>query len=364
MVVAIGSLTLGFFLQGLSVMAEQEPAKDHESRPRGQRARRDPPILDLSAETETSAAEASEESKPSRAPNALKAETGVSWRLWLIPALSVFAGIVIGAGLFELGSSYLPYPDQPSARLDSIEMALSQLASPSDVKARDAQIAALEKSVAELKSAPPQKPFPAPDLAPLMQRMTALEALVTSLKNHPSTPEEATGRLAARLALIGLIRDRLDRGVPFGRELATLTALDQSAPLPKSLSEVAVSGLPTAAQLAEDARTMPLPSAVSETPPNEPPPSLSGRILGGLEKFVTITPVDRPNSPSLDRGNALRDALAAQDLTRALALSEQNHAPSPYDRLIEQARSRIAAEATLDALERETISALAAEATR
>lgn len=343
-------------------MAEQEPAKDDENRPRGQRARRDPPILDLSAETEGSTAKASEEPKSARTPDASKADASGVSRLWLIPALSAFAGIVVGAGLLALGQFYLPLPDQPSARLDSLETAISQLASQSDAKARDAKIAALEKSIAELKSAP-EKPAPAADLAPLTQRMTALETLVTSLQNQPSTPEAATGRLAARLALISVIRDRLDRGTPFARELATLTALDQSELLPKSLSEVAISGLPTPAQLADDARTMPLPSAVPETSA-EPPSSLSGRILGGLEKFVTITPVGRPKSRALDAGDGVRDALLAQDLTRALALSGQTHTASPYDRLIEQAKARIAAEAALDALEHDTVAALAAEATR
>ena len=344
-------------------MAEQEPAKDDENRPRGQRARRDPPILDLSAETEGSTAKASEEPKSARTPDASKADASGVSRLWLIPALSAFVGIVIGVGLLALGQFYLPLPDQPSARLDALETAVSQLASQSDAKARDAKIAALEKSIAELKSATPEKPAPATDLAPLMQRMTALETLVTSLQNQPSTPEAATGRLAARLALISVIRDRLDRGTPFARELATLTALDQSAALPKSLSEVAISGLPTPAQLADDARTMPLPSAAPDTSA-EPPPSLSGRILGGLEKFVTITPLNRPKSRALDHGDGVRDALLAQDLTRALALSGQTHTASPYDRLIEQAKARIAAEAALDALEHDTVAALAAEATR
>jgi hypothetical protein len=218
-------------------------------------------------------------------------------------------------------------PDM-SARLDKIESALqAQQALTSRVAAAEAQTKSLADSLAALnqhldeiagasqstakradaaqaaaeaaKSAD-QTAVQRGDLDALANRVAALESTVKSLSDNAAHPASGADDQAARQTIAAeALRAAVERGAPYGAELAAVQSFGADANTIAPLQSFASTGVPSAATLAQDLATLtPALRRASDTAADGN--SFLGRLEANAQQLVRITPVDAPvgNDPS------------------------------------------------------------------
>lgn len=215
-----------------------------------------------------------------------------------------------------------------SARLDKIEAALqAQQALTSRIAAAEAQtksladsLAALNRHLDEIAGASQsaakradaaqaaaeaaknadQTAVQRGDLDALANRIAALESTVKSLSDNAAHPASAANDQAARLAITtAALRAAVERGAPYGAELASVQSFGADASAIALLQSFAATGVPSAATLAQDLATLaPALRRASDTVADGN--SFLGRLEANAQQLVRITPVDAPvgNDPS------------------------------------------------------------------
>jgi hypothetical protein len=248
-----------------------------------------------------------------------------------------------------------------SARLDKIEAALqAQQALTSRIAAAEAQtrsladsLAALNKHLDEIastsQSAAKQADAAAAaaeaakradqtavqhgDVDALANRIAALESMVKSLSDNAAHPASGANDQAARLAIDAeALRAAVERGAPYGAELAAVQSFGADAGATAPLQSFAATGVPSTAMLAQDFATLtPALRRASDTAGDAN--GFLGRLEANAQQLVRITPVDAPagNDPSAviarmnveagrgDMAAALSDAAQLPEAAKLLA---------------------------------------------
>lgn len=184
--------------------------------------------------------------------------------------------------------------------------------------------------------APPVQPAPAAiprgELDALAGRIAALEHAAKVMEDRLAQAAPGTGAdRPVRLAFAAIaLRGAVERGEPFGRELAAVKALAPDAAF-AALEPFAATGVPGAATLARELAQLsnPMLAAVSGVPRDG---SLIDRLQHNAEKLVRIRPINAAPGDDPAAILARAEAKAPRDLAGALAevkrLPEAARAPA------------------------------------
>ncbi|MCP8938741.1 hypothetical protein NK718_09465 [Alsobacter sp. SYSU M60028] len=270
----------------------------------------------------------------------------------------VLAVLLTGVALFTAG----PLADL-SDRLASLETAVGERAPRRGLEAVEKRAAAIEaaqqQARADIDKLDARQPPPPVDLAPLTQRLAAVERGLREASPGPAPaqpaapvapPPPTASPETARLAVAMLARDELAQGRPYARELAALEGAGADAQLVAALKPFAASGAPTPARLAAD--FAPVRDALTR-PPEAAAGSVLDRATAAVLRVVKVRPVgqapgDEPPAIAARTEDALRkgDLPAAAEALQRLPERDRAAAQPFLDRL----RARIAAGQAADAI--------------
>lgn len=242
-----------------------------------------------------------------------------------------------------------------AARLDQTEQRLTALADavetlrnevaasgsapgdmpPVDLAPLEERIAAMETAISTLQGAPQQEPVD----------LTQVNADIAALREELGVAREAQGGLSSRLdALEGRIGDfstrldeqaeapataiiiaasslkaAIDRGSPFTTELDTFAALAPDAPQVEGLRAHAATGVATRAQLAAEADAA-ANAIIAAGRPVDPDAGIADRLLSSAMGLVQVRPVGMVEGDGVPEIAARIDAaVGAGDYERAIA---------------------------------------------
>jgi hypothetical protein len=181
--------------------------------------------------------------------------------------------------------------------LTALNQHLDEIAGTSQSAAKQADAA---QAAAEAAKSADQTALQRGDLDALANRIAALESTVKSLSDNAAHPGSAADDQAARLAIAAAaLRAAVERGAPYGAELAAVQSFGADANALAPLQSFAATGVPSAAILAGDLATLtPALRHASDTAADGN--SFLGRLEANAQQLVRITPVDAPvgNDPS------------------------------------------------------------------
>ncbi len=289
--------------------------------PKARRVRSVPPVLDLSAEEVKAEVKPTEESHSAPTDPVMEDQPApqTNWLDLRVIILSLIGGFV-GAAIF-VGVLHVWSPsDASTGRIAALETALETTVTKSALTGLEQRLAKAEAANADTRRLMSQNPKDAVDISAIETRIVALEtSLAASANRAPVTPI-LSDRLARRLTLTALIRARIEAGTPFLSEFEALESGVEPSQQFAFLKPYADAGVPTYDDLRSE-----LASASSRIKPVEPPPEaapadIGERMLQGLSRFVTITPVGKPDSHASNGLKEIDAALVARDGTKALAL--------------------------------------------
>jgi len=229
--------------------------------------------------------------------------------------------------------------------------------------AQDAAAAAKTAAAAaqEAKTAAQSK-VQSGDLDQITQRVTALEAAVKTLSAEAARVQSSADDRAARAAVAAAaLAAAVERGAPFGPELASVTTLGADERAIAALRPFADEGLPSAAALGRELTEL-LPALRQASATASKDGSLVARLEMNAQKLVHITRTDSAptgNDPSSVLARIDIDARSG-DLAGALAniarLPPQTRAIA--DDWVKKAQAREAAVAAGRRIAAETVAAL------
>jgi hypothetical protein len=238
--------------------------------------------------------------------------------------------------------------------LAALNRHLDEIAGTSQSAAKQADAAA---AAAEAAKSADQTAVQRGDLDTLVNRIAALESTVKSLSDNATHPASAANDQAARLAIAAAaLRAAVERGAPYGAELAAVQSFGTDASALAPLQSFAATGVPSAAMLAGDLATLtPALRRASDTAADGN--GFLGRLEANAQQLVRITPVDAPagNDPSsvvaridvdatrADIAAALTDIAALPEAAKPLAADWVKKAQARSDALA--ASGKIAADA-------------------
>jgi hypothetical protein len=342
------------------------------------------------AEAAASASEPVRETTPDPAPA----------RGSLAPALPGLAALLLaGVALYYALNPAIPQAPSPEAvaalgqRLDRAEARLGAVeAKPApampampDLTPLTARIEAVEKAAEgarttagralEQAQTPPKIPeAPKVDLTPLVSRIAKVEADLGPMRQAlaaPKTDVRATEapnvpgvgpQDAAALAVVaGSLRQQIDRGAPFVREVSALEKLGAEPTRLEKLKPLAATGAPSAARLAQDFG--PVSSAMLRAArPARPDGDILDRLARSAASLVRIRPAGESageDAPALV--SRIEGALQRGDVAEALALYDRLPAEvkEPGRDWATRARQRVDAEAAARGLLDEALDKLA-----
>ena len=159
------------------------------------------------------------------------------------------------------------------------------------------------------------------DLDALAARMTALEGAIKKLtdETRQTASAELDGR-ALRLALASAaLRTAVERGAPYGAELAAAKSLGADPAAIAALEPFAASGVSSAASLAHELSAL-IPALQQAVEPTSSNATFLDRLERNAQRLVRITPAEAPagDDPATVATRIVVDASRA-DLTAALA---------------------------------------------
>ena len=319
----------------------------------------------------------------------------------------VMAGGLQFAGLLPAPGNRGEQPTDPTPAIDALEQEIATLRSEigaagtpdpelggrvsqaeERVTALASQIETLTGEVAGIAQEPGGETA-AVDLSPLEERLTALEGTLgdaapsqavddrlTALGEEIAAVREAQAAAGARLDTlqqsIGDLSGRVDeaaetpataviiaasalkaaieRGVPFTAELDTLAALAPDAPQITDLRALAADGVPTRAQIAEEADAA-ANAMIAAARPVDPQAGVIDRLMGSAMSLVQVRPVGMVEGDGVPEIVARLDAaVQAGDYERAIA--EYDALPEPAKTagagFIEKVRARQSADRLID----------------
>ncbi|MFO1150239.1 MAG: hypothetical protein U1E62_17820 [Alsobacter sp.] len=258
------------------------------------------------------------------------------------PVLLGLVGGFVGAGLVVGGLMLVGPLNDMNERLAGLENAVGERAPRRTVETMEKKVATLEGGAATQRSdldalAKRVQAIPSNEIGEMLGRVDRLERNVADLAAQPAArpaaeaspaatppppppPPLVAARESAVLAIALLLRDSLNRGLPYARELDALQSAGVDSARIEALKPFAASGAPGAAALA--AQFGPLAEKIT----NPPPPSantLTDRISATVNGLFKVRPVgeatgDAPpalaaRTEALLKRGALRDASATLD---------------------------------------------------
>jgi hypothetical protein len=255
------------------------------------------------------------------------------------PALAGLAAGFIGAGLLTIGFLLFGPAGDIGDRLAGLESAVGERASRRTVETLEKRVSALDSAAGTLRGdldalGRKVQEIPASDLANLFGRVDRVERNLADLAAQPApasgqpasaapapqAPPLVAARESAVLAIALLMRDALDRGTAFQRELNALQSAGVSTDATDALRPFAAAGAPGAAALAREF------AGIAERIANPPPPpahGLADKVTATFSGLFRIRPVGEAEGDSpaalaaraealLQRG-ALKDAASTID---------------------------------------------------
>jgi len=227
----------------------------------------------------------------------------------------VLGGIIVASGL------YLWTPvDLAGARIMAIETTLEKLAPQTAVSSLEQRLSKAEASIADARRLAAQAPKTAVDLSPIEMRIAALEDALAKSTHAPALANGAYGEEALRLTLAALIRDKVERGIPFAREFDALSARGGSLPGQDRLKSFADKGVTAYDALRVELVQLATAPKQTETNAVRTGSGVSDLMLKGLSHFVTITPSDQASLAPVGGFRDIEAALVAGDGAKALGL--------------------------------------------
>lgn len=372
-----------------------------EATPNRGRRRDAPTIEGRAVESAPDVAEApAPEAIPESARESASVPDPAPARSSLAPALPGLAALLLaGVALYYALNPAIPQAPSPEAvaalgqRLDRAEARLGAIeAKPApampampDLAPLTARIDAVEKATEgarttasralEQAQTPPKIPeAPKVDLAPLVGRIAKLEADLGPMRQALTAPKTdvrateapnvpgVTPQDAAALAVVaGSLRQQIDRGAPFTREVSALEKLGAEPAKLEKLKPIAATGAPSAARLAQDFG--PVSSAMLRAArPARTDGDIMGRLARSAASLVRIRPAGESageDAPALV--SRIEGALQRGDVAEALALYDRlpNDVKEPARDWATRARQRVDAEAAARGLLDEALDKLA-----
>ena len=195
-----------------------------------------------------------------------------------------------------------------AARIGSLDTKADRIAAEAT---RAAQLAeeALRKPAGDTRSEA------APDLTHIEQRLATLEQRPTAVPADERTLKAATTAMIAES-----LRQNLERGLPFTRDIAALEKLGADAKLLASLKSLAASGAPTSVKLAQEFSSL-APALMRVAQPAPADEDLMARISRSAASLVRIRPVGdstQDTAPALI--SRIETALQRNDIAQAVML--------------------------------------------
>jgi hypothetical protein len=372
-------------------MAAEDDNPSATESPAAQRQKRPPVTIDLEAETVPPPADA----EPQPAPPADEPSSGrpadppaSSARSLLPLAAAAIAGGVVGgivaAFLFAPPNDTVTDASTDSrfatvaSRLDALEAKVSQAPTAATPAIDPARIEALEKSVAALQTSPPAaaavqaapatdlapieqrlaalesrpvaEPAPTVDLAPLEQRLEQMAARVADIEANP--PSDPATEAAARTIALTALRQAAASEKPFAPELDAVRTLGSDEPALAALAPFAGEATPSAAALQASFPDFAERMRVASTQV-DPEAGILDRLGASASALVSV----KPSGPVAGTSTTaivsrMEAAVAKGDLSAALAESEALDAPakSVLAPWAEAAKRRVAIDGALATL--------------
>jgi hypothetical protein len=257
------------------------------------------------------------------------------------PALLGLVGGFVGAGIVVGGLMLVGPLNDFGERLAGLENAVGERASRRTVETVEKKVATLEGSATAQRGdfdalAKRVQAIPSNEIGEMLGRVDRLERNVADLATQPAAkpsaeaspaaapppppPPLVAARESAVLAIALLLRDSLDRGLPYAKELDALQSAGVDAARIEALKPFAATGAPGATALA--AQFAPLADKITNPPP-PPANSVTDRISATVNGLFKVRPVgeapgDSPpalaaRAEALLKRGALRDASATLD---------------------------------------------------
>ena len=296
-------------------MTDDPTANGTAETAKARRPRPAPPVIDLTAdEVKVEAASAApdiERESPVQPP-------APRFDVRLLGAALVggaLGGVIVAGGLYL----WTP-PDLAGARIMAIETTLEKLATQSTVNSLEQRLSKAEAATADVRRLATQAPKNTVDLAPIETRIAALEDALAKSAHAPALANGVSGEEALRLTLATLIRDKVERGIPFARELDALSARNGSIAGQDRLKPYADKGVTTYEALRVELVQLASAPKQSETNAVGAGSGVSDLMLKGLSHFVTITPSDQASMAPVGGFRDIEAALLAGDGAKALGL--------------------------------------------
>ena len=296
-------------------MTDDPTANGAAETAKARRQRPAPPVIDLTAdEVKVEAASAApdiERESPVQ-PSARRLDV----RLFgAALGGGVLGGVIVAGGLYL----WTP-PDLAGARMMAIETALEKLATQSTVNSLEQRLSKAEAAAADARRLAVQAPKSGVDLTPIEARLAALEDALAKSTHAPALANGVSGEEALRLTLAALIRDKVERGIPFAREFDVLSTRGGSLTGQDRLKPFAEKGVTTYEDLRVELVQLESTQRQAETSAVGAGSGVSDFMLKGLSHFVTITPSDQAPIAPAGGFSDIEAALLAGDGAKALGL--------------------------------------------
>lgn len=315
-----------------------EAATEPAGKAKARRARPEPPILDLAAQEvkSDSADNPSDPGAEGPAPSA-----SLSRLQGLRPIVAALAAGAIGGAMVVTAFYVLTPPAGPSDQLAALENRIETLAAKANVAALEQRVAKVENLSAETYRQFSQLATRPSDSAALDKRMSTVEGVLAQMSQQILTKNAASGDPAARLVLAALIRDRVEQGVPFARELEALTVLAGTLPGQDHLKPWASEGVASYAVLRVELAESLRPAKPAVPVPDAAAPDWGNRFLKVLSHLITITPSDQAPFGASSAWQDLESALVAGDGAKAQAILQA--LPASQHEIVKQWGARLEA---------------------
>lgn len=223
-------------------------------------------------------------------------------------------------------------------RLSTLEGTVGTLGDAAPSQAVDDRLTALGEEIAAVREA---QAAAGARLDTLQQSIGELSGRVDEAAETPAT---------AVIIAASALKAAIERGVPFTAELDTLAALAPDAPQIADLRALAADGVPTRAQIAEEADAA-ANGMIAAARPVDPQAGVIDRLMGSAMSLVQVRPVGMVEGDGVPEIVARLDAaVQAGDYERAIA--EYDALPEPAKAagaaFIEKVRARQSADRLID----------------
>jgi hypothetical protein len=234
----------------------------------------------------------------------------------------------------ELEARPLPKPDTSLAgRIDGLEKSIAALRS--DLAVARTQSDRASADINQLKSAPRPAAAAVVDLAPITERLSAIERATGDLKSsaEQQSAKPVDDTALRRTVAAALLDTSVRQGEPYAGALAAVKPLAADAAQLKPLDAFAASGVPGDAALSRELLALLPKLAPAQTEAPSPNAGFLDRLQAGAAKLVRIERTDAAGSGS---NSAVMRAAAAARSNDVVAAKRELLTLAPSDRTLVQ----------------------------